>query len=94
MLCLRLFTLPFGIIGRLSSVTVLFEHILCIKYTFITNNPLYTDTRYNDKIRYDDNLTVTKPSLKRSQLVTNYARILYLILLRNICFGCLLESPH
>ena len=30
-----------------------------------TDNPLYTDTRYNDKIRYNDNLTVTKPSLKR-----------------------------
>ena len=30
-----------------------------------TDNPLYTDTRYNDKIHYDDNLTVTKPSLKR-----------------------------
>ena len=28
-----------------------------------TDNPLYTDTRYNDKIRYNDNLTVTKPSL-------------------------------
>ena len=30
-----------------------------------TDNPPYTDTRYNDKIRYNDNLTVTKPSLKR-----------------------------
>ena len=28
-------------------------------------NPLYTDTRYNDKIHYSDNLTDTKPSLKR-----------------------------
>ena len=27
------------------------------------------------------------------QLVKNYARILYLILKRNICFGYLLESP-
>ena len=27
--------------------------------------PLYTDTRYNDKIRYNDNLNVTKPSHKR-----------------------------
>ena len=45
-----------------------------------TNNPLYTDTRYNDKIHYNDNLPVTKPLLKRLQLVTNYARILYLIL--------------
>ena len=28
-------------------------------------NPLYTDTRYNDKNRYNDNLYVKKPSLKR-----------------------------
>ena len=30
-----------------------------------TDNPLYTDTRYNDKIRNNVNLTVTKFSLKR-----------------------------
>ena len=30
-----------------------------------TDNPLYTDTRYNDKIHYNDNLTVTKPLLMR-----------------------------
>ena len=30
-----------------------------------TDNPLYTDTQYNAKIRYNDNLTVTKTSLKR-----------------------------
>ena len=42
------------------------------------DNPLYTDTLYNDKIRYNDNLTVTKPMRKRQQLVTNYARILCL----------------
>ena len=29
------------------------------------DNPLYTDTRYNDTIRYNDNLAVTKPLLKR-----------------------------
>ena len=45
-----------------------------------TDNPLYTDSRYNNKIRYNDNLAVTKPSLKREQLVANYERILYLIL--------------
>ena len=28
-----------------------------------TVNPLYTDTRYNDKIRYNHNLNATKPSL-------------------------------
>ena len=30
-----------------------------------TDNPLYTDTLYKDKIRYNDNLNVKKPSLKR-----------------------------
>ena len=40
----------------------------------------FTDTRYKDKIRKNDNLTVTKPSVKRKKLVTNYARLLYLIL--------------
>ena len=44
---------------------------------FTTDNPLYTDTRYNDNIRYNDNLTVTKPSHKRKHLATNYARMLY-----------------
>ena len=39
----------------------------------LTDNPLYTNTRYNDKIRYNDNLNVTKPSLKRGQLMRNYA---------------------
>ena len=29
-----------------------------------TDNPIYTDTRYEYKIRYNDNLTVTKPSFK------------------------------
>ena len=29
-----------------------------------TDNPFYTDTLYNDTIRYNDNFTVTKPSLK------------------------------
>ena len=29
-----------------------------------TDNPLYADSQYDDKIRYNDNLTVTKPSLK------------------------------
>ena len=34
-------------------------------FSFGSEHPLYTNTRYNDKIRYNDNLTVTKPSLKR-----------------------------
>ena len=43
-----------------------------------TVNPLYTDTRYNDQIRYNDNLNVTKPLLKRWQLMRNYARLIAL----------------
>ena len=42
--------------------------ITCDKYKGYlenTDNPLYTDTRYNDKIRYNENLTVMKPSFKR-----------------------------
>ena len=34
-------------------------------FPFKTVNPLYTDTRYNDKICYNDSLNVTKPPLKR-----------------------------
>ena len=45
-----------------------------------TVNPLYTDTRYNDKIHYNNNLTSTKPSLKRRQLILNYANKFYLVL--------------
>ena len=40
---------------------------------FFTVNPLYTNTRYNDKILYNDNLTGTKPSLKKWQLIKKYA---------------------
>ena len=40
----------------------------------------YTDTQHNNKIYYNDSLTGTIPSLKRWQLIRNYARILYLIL--------------
>ena len=29
-----------------------------------TDNPLYTDTRYNDKIRYNDNFTVKNRRLR------------------------------
>ena len=39
-----------------------------------TVNPLYTDTRYNDKFRYNDNLNVTKPLLKKRRLMRNYAK--------------------
>ena len=56
-----------------------------------TVSPLYTDTRLNDKIRHNDNLNVTKPSLKRWRLMRNYARILHLNF-KLVLY--LLESPH
>ena len=53
-----------------------FAFRLPIVYTF---NPLYNDTRYNDKIRLKDNLTGTNSSPR------NYARPLHLIL-QEMCF--------
>ena len=52
------------LLAHVLSVTVpevweLFIEIFCVV------NPPYTDTRYNDKSRYNDNLNVTKPSVKR-----------------------------
>ena len=38
------------------------------------------DTRYNGKIRYNDNFTGTKPALKSGQVNRNYSVTLYLIL--------------
>ena len=38
-----------------------------------TVNPLYFDIQYNNKIRYNDNLTGMKLSLERWQLIRNYA---------------------
>ena len=35
----------------------------------ITIKPLYTDIRYNDKIRYNDNLNGTIPLLKIGQII-------------------------
>ena len=40
-----------------------------------TVNRLYSNARYNDKIRQNDNLTGTKPSLKRWQFIKHNARI-------------------
>ena len=37
----------------------------CLLSSVCTVNPLNADTRYNDKIRYNDNLNVKKYSLKR-----------------------------
>ena len=58
-----------------------------------TVNPLYTDTRYNDKIRYNDNLNVMKHSLRRWRLMKNYAKTLHKIFKQHM-FWYLLESPQ
>ena len=46
----------------------------------VTDNPHYTDTLYNDTIRYNANLTGMETLLKKWQLIGNYARLLELIL--------------
>ena len=43
-----------------SVTEKLYELMLIVSQSDYTYNPLYTDTQYNDKIRYNDNLTVTK----------------------------------
>ena len=51
-----------------SSLTCVFIICLDLSDKYGTVSPLYTDTRYNDKIRYNDNLdnlTGKKPSHKR-----------------------------
>ena len=53
-------------------------------YYFSTSNPLFTNTWYKEKNCYNDNLTGTKPLLKRWQLNRNYARTLYLYFKKHI----------
>ena len=36
-----------------------------VSLTFLFATWIYTDTQYNDNIRYNEDLTVTKPSPKR-----------------------------
>ena len=58
-----------------------------------TVNTLYTNTYYNNKIRYNDNLNITKHSLKRLQLL----KIMQKHCIKsssNIYFGYLLELPQ
>ena len=62
--------------SSVSYLLYLFGQYTTLPYLY-ADNPLCNDTRYNDKIRYNDNLTVAKPLLKRLQVVTNYARILF-----------------
>ena len=58
-----------------------------------TVNPLYTDTRYNDKFLYNDKLHVTKPRSRgdsKWEIMQEYC----IKISSNICFGYLLESPQ
>ena len=62
-------------------ILVTFNVVICTGYTLFANtvSPLYTDTRYNDKIPHKDNLNVTKSSLKKRLLMRNYAKTLHKI---------------
>ena len=60
-----------------------------------TSNPLYTHTRYNDEICYNDTFTGTEPSLKRWQLIRNYTRTFvwyFKKLVLHICLTRLVEA--
>ena len=59
----------------------------------ITVNPLCTDTRYNDKICYNDNLNVMKPSVKKWQFLRIHA-IIKNKTSSNIFLDYLLDWPH
>ena len=62
--------------GIITVSISLVMHYFRRKIKFLcTYNPFYTHTRHSDEIRYNDNLNVTKTSLKKSQSVTKYARI-------------------
>ena len=52
-------------LGHIQEYTMAYKALDKRRVKINTDKPLCTDTRYNDKIRYKDNLTVTKPSLKR-----------------------------
>ena len=50
---------------RLDTLYNFYDLNLCLAHMYEgTDNPLYTDTRYNDNIHYNDNLPVKKPSLE------------------------------
>ena len=57
-------------------------------------NPFYTDSRFNDRILYNDNLTCTKLLLKRRRLIRNKCKSTGFNMSKNICFEYLLGLPH
>ena len=63
-------TLQFGLVDiffQSSKTTAIFSEnsSKIFKFFTCTDIPLNADTRYNDKLHYNDTLTVTKPSVKR-----------------------------
>ena len=59
-----------------------------------TVNPLYSDTRYNNKIRYNGNLNVTKTFAENVAVNKKNMQDYCIKTSSKICFGYLLESPH
>ena len=59
-----------------------------------TVNPHYTIARYNDKIRFSDNLTSAETLSQELIVNQKYAGALLFNTSRDICFGYFLESPH
>ena len=71
------------IVRQKGTQNIYFLRIVKQNIYLYTVNPLYTNTRYNDKSRYNDNLYVPKASLNRWRLMRNYAKtrsFLYVIL--------------
>ena len=57
-------------------------------YIVYTVNPFCTDTRYNKKIRFNDNLTGKKNSLRSWQFIRNeLSKNSIFNISRKICFG-------
>ena len=82
-------------VGTFSDICDSYHVYEATSEEFYTVNPHYTDTLYNDRTRYKSNLTGTKLSLKRCQLIRNYARIFILFnTSRSIYFEYMLESPQ
>ena len=55
---------------------IIYMHIFTYNVPIYSQPSLYK-TRYNDKIRYNDNLNVTKYLLKRWLSIRNYAKIVH-----------------
>ena len=54
-----------GFVTCVLTLIVLYSSAWC---SLIADNPLFTDSQYNDKNRYNDNLTVTSLRLRGNNL--------------------------